>query len=204
MKLCTRSLLLATGLLVFLAGPALAASSVYDDVLEIGNPQLGYVGAGQSISYTHNFAPALDPTIEIYSIDSVVLSIGAFDDSHCRRLSGCLRDWFREGELASIELDGALWQTGQATAQVFFGDVTAYADMLITEGELEVVVRSEHGDFVVAWSHMQTSYTWKPAGGGGGAGGTSPMPEPSAALVFAVGAVVMQRRVRQAVRERAA
>ena len=42
-----------------------------------------------------------------------------------------------------------------------------------------------------------TDYTYDVVGTGGTASGTSPMPEPSAALMFAIGALVMRGQLRR-------
>lgn len=158
---------------------------------------LGYVADGQTLEYTHFFEPATNTDIQISSIDSSVLAIGIFDDAHCVRLRGCVVDWLFQTEVATIDLNDVEWQTGQATANVFFGEVSAQANLLVNGGLLDVTVTSGGGDFRVLWSRLETTYTWDFAGGGGSG---PPMPEPSAALVFAIGALVMQRRVRSALR----
>lgn len=178
--------------LVLIATPAFATTSVYEDLIGIGD--LGYVGLGETLDYQHFFEPATDSNIEISSIDSVLLQVAISDDWRCSRLSQCAYDWLYQGEVASIDLNGIDWQTGQATANLFIGNITAQANLLLNDGLLDVSVSSEYGDFTVLWSRLDTTYTWA-AAGGGGAG--TPMPEPSAALVFAVGALVVQRRVRR-------
>jgi hypothetical protein len=181
---------------LLVAGPALAATSVHEDLIQMGD--LGYVGSGETLDYQHEFEPALDPGISISSIDSATLSVGIFDDSSCSSLSGCFHDWFLEAEVATIDLEGIHWATGQATARVFFGDITAHADLILDDGLIDISIRSESGDFVVAWSLLTTTYTYEVNGlGTAGGGSGSPMPEPSAALMFAVGALFVQRRVRR-------
>ena len=44
------------------------------DLIQIGDPQIGYVGDGGSIEYSHFFDPATDDSIEISSIDSVAIT----------------------------------------------------------------------------------------------------------------------------------
>ena len=201
MKFSPRTLSAAVATLAFfIAAPAFAASSVYQDLLEIGD--LGYVAAGDSLSYQHFFAPATDPGIVISSIDSAVLQVAVVDDANCRRLRGCVTDWLFQPEIASIDLNGVEWQTGSATLNLFFGDITAEANLLANNGILNLTITSEVGDFVVLWSALDTAYTYErnSLGGAGSGGSGSPMPEPSAALVFALGALVVQRRVRRGVR----
>lgn len=184
---------------VLIAAPAFATTSVHEDLLGIGDPSLGYVGAGETLEYQHFFAPATDAGIEISSIDSVWLEVAVFDDSRCSRLLSCVGDWLYESEVAAIDLNGIDWQTGSATARLFLGEISAEANLLVNDGILNVDVTSQFGDFTVLWSRLQTTYTWDVAGGGGSG---TPMPEPSAALVFAVGALVVQRRIRRGARTR--
>lgn len=198
-KFGIRSLLLV-GLLA-LASPALAVTAV--DVDTLYRSDLGYVASGDTLTYEHNFDPLFDSSIAVNSVGSAFLFVAIADDWNCVSLSSCAGDWFFEGEVASIDLNATDWMTGQATAQVFWGDVTAEADLLNNNGTLEVTVSSERGDFVVLWSKLVTNYDYDVAGvttSGGGTGtgtGAAPMPEPSAALVFTLGAVVMGGTIRR-------
>ncbi len=202
MKLSIRTISAAIATLaLFLAAPAFAATSVHQDLLEIAD--LGYVAAGDSLSYQHFFEPATDAGIVISSIDSAILQVAVVDDANCGRLRGCIRDWVFQPEVASIDLNGVEWQSGSATVNLFFGDITAEANLLANNGILDLTVTSERGDFVVLWSVLDTTYTYEQNGlGGAGSGSGSPMPEPSAALVFALGALVVQRRVRRGTQPR--
>jgi hypothetical protein len=176
-----------------IASPAFALTDTYIDAL--GVDQLGYVSAGGSIEYDHFFAPINDPSIEISSIDTAWLAVGVIDDSVCRSLTACMKDWFFVGETALIQLNSVAWESGSATAAIFFGDVTADANLLANDGVLHVTVSSMAGDFVVLWSSLSTNYTYELASGGGGAG-QNHIPEPSAALVFAIGALLIGRSTR--------
>ncbi len=184
--------------LVAFASPALALSDTYLDSL--GMADLGYVGSGQTLEYDHVFAPAQDSSIEISSIDSAWLYVTVLDDSACSQLRGCLSDWFGQPEVASIDLNQVSWKTGSATAAIFFGEVSAQADLLSNNGVLHVSVNSEGGDFTVLSSHLRTTYQYdyalNTAGGGAGVGAV-PVPEPSAALVFVIGSATMHGAVRR-------
>jgi hypothetical protein len=86
-----------------------------------------------------------------------------------------------------------------------WGNVTAEADLLNNNGVLEVTLTNtaDEGGLAVVWSTLATRYTYEYSDGVGGAGGgANPMPEPSAALVFAMGALLMQRTVRRGYRRR--
>jgi len=180
--------------LVLAASPALAITEVFEDNLDFSE----YVASGDSFEFQHTFDPFFDDDIVISSVDSAWLYVALVDDANCRRLTGCLRDWFVESEVAAIDLNSVEWATGSATATILWGDVTAEADLLNNNGILDVRVTSDHGDFVVLWSNLVTTYTYELAGNTvGGASGSSPMPEPSAALAFAIGALVMRGTVRR-------
>ena len=195
--LSVRSLLVAA-ILALVAAPAFALTDTSSDSIDFGGS--GYVSQGGTFEYQHTFDPYFDDGIEISAINSSWLYVSVVDDWNCDRLRGCLRDWWTEGEVAAIDLNSVSWATGSATASILYGDVTAEADLLNNNGVLDVRVSSDQGDFMVLWSSLVTSYEYEIAGSGGGigtSGGTSPMPEPSAALVFAIGALVMRGTVRR-------
>ncbi len=201
-KLSTRtSLVVLTAMaFAFVSSPAFALSGSYEEDLD----WLGYVPDGGSLTYEHFFAPAVDPNISISSIDSAWLEVTVVDDWNCSRLGSCWADWANEAETASIDLNSVSWQSGSATLNVFFGDVTAQANLLNNAGVLTVTVDSDGGDFYVLSSDLDTKYTYtrNGVGGAGSGGGVNPMPEPSAALVFGLGALLVQRRVRKGVLSR--
>ena len=187
-QLFTRTLLAAT-LLALIATPALALTDL--DVLDYD--ALGYVGHGEQLEYQHIFEPATHVDADI-TIESVLLEVWVIDDWACNRMDDCMNDWFYKPEVASIDLNSVLWTSGQATASIFWGDITAEANLLANEGILDVTVSSEQGDFSVLRSALWTLYNYE--GGEGGGAGTNPMPEPSAALVFAIGVLAMRASVR--------
>ena len=77
-----------------------------------------------------------------------------------------------------------------------WGDVTAEADLLANAGILNVTVSVSEGDLAVLGSKMVTTFDWDSTGGSG-SGGVNAIPEPSAALVFAFGALIMTRGVKR-------
>ncbi len=183
-------------MLALVAGPAVALTAVDRDTLD--QSALGYVAQGDTLTYQHNFDPMFDPGINVSSVDSAWLYVAVVDDWNCSSFGNCMSDWFFQAEVAAIDLNSVSWATGSATASIFFGDVTATADLLNNNGVLDVSVSSGIGDFVVMWSDLVTTYTYDIAlNTGGGGSGTSPMPEPSAALAFAIGALVIRGTVRR-------
>ena len=200
MNLVKARILLVTLPLLALASPALALTDTYYD--SIGAADLGYVANGQTLEYDHVFAPAQDGSIDISAIDSAWLYVTVLDDAVCSRLRSCVNDWLNQVEVASIDLNQVAWQTGSATAHIFFGEVSAQADLLSNDGVLHVSVTSGGGDFAVLSSLLSTTYEYDYAlnttgGGAGPTPGALPMPEPSAALVFAIGTVTMHGAVRR-------
>jgi hypothetical protein len=195
-KLCFQSLMLTLlAAFALAAGPAFALTAVDEDSL--GQSDLGYVSQGATLEYQHTFDPFFDDDVVISAIDSAWLYVSVVDDSRCASLRGCAGDWFFESEVAAIDLQAVHWSTGQATARIFWGDVTAEADLLNNDGVLEVSVHSAVGDFVVLSSTLVTRYTYELAGSIGPSSGSSPMPEPSAALLFALGALVVRGPLRR-------
>jgi hypothetical protein len=181
-----------------LAAPAFALSGIDRD-------GLGFVGvawAGDSLTYHHNVDPINDPSIVVTSVESAWLYIGLIDNMACPTLGGCTD---AAVENTAVNLYDLSWDVGPVRVSIMWGDVTAEADLLNNNGVLEVTLSNtaDEGGLAVVWSTLATRYTYELADGVGGAGGgANPMPEPSAALVFAMGALLMQRTVRRGYRRR--
>jgi hypothetical protein len=188
LKHCIRSVVAAT-VLSLVATPALALLDL--DVL--GHEELGYVADGSSLEYQHIFDPATQEGADI-EIERVMLQVWVVDDWACYSMKSCMNDWFYEPETALIDLNDVEWDSGQATANIFWGDITAEANLLANEGILDVTVTSDGGDFGVISSALWTQYDYRNNGGGAG---STPMPEPSAALVFAIGVLAMRGTLRR-------
>ncbi len=111
----------------------------------------GYVDETTPLNYTHIY----DPTPDSASILQAWLFISVIDD-----------ELDLTPETASIELDGSFWQTGQATANLFFGDITALG-LITTDGDtIDVEVTSVSGsgtrDFLVVASALKVKFAEVP------------------------------------------
>lgn len=150
--------------------------SVYDflqnaslDVLGSGLGS-GYVGPGDPLEITHTFAPG----VPVNSVQGAWLVVSVMDD----------HDLF-EFEHALIDVDGDPFASGQATLNIFADSVGAYIQAA-GDSFLETV-SSSRGDFKVVFSALKVKFD---------GGSTAVIPEPTAALVFGAGLLLVRRRRR--------
>jgi len=142
-----------------------------------GLPNGGYVGSSTPLSYTHHFKPG----VSVDSIEGAWLCVGLVDDAYP------LTDLWTPNEYAEIEINGELWTKGSAVFNVLGGSLAI--DAFEQDGEFVVTVSStDSSDFRVAGSLFKVKYNPTP-----------PIPEPTSAAVFGlgavlVGAVVLRRR----------
>ena len=183
-----RSLVL-TGLLAFIASPAFALTATDWDTLDMWD--LGFVMAGSTLAYEHTFDPLFDDNMVINSTQTWLVFALA-DDWNCAASGTCLDDWSFQGESGAIDFNSMSWQTKYVKATIFWGDVTAEVDLLNSGGVVKVSASNDEGNSAVLWSWLVTKYDYDLVGGG-----TLAVPEPSAALVFAIGALVMGRTIRR-------
>jgi hypothetical protein len=127
----------------------------------------GSVSGSSALQYTHLF----DPTPDSASILQAWLVISVVDDA-----------LDLTPETASIELEGSFWQTGQATLNLFFGDITALG-LITTDGDtLDVEVTSVTGDFQVLASALKVKF--------------AEVPEPGTLLLVGLGSALLAARRR--------
>ena len=194
---CSLVLTLVVG--VFFAGPALAI--YYIDMADPGD--LGYVADGGQIDWDHAFEPGQN----VDEVQHTYLVITVTEDFVCDSFGECMVDVFFEEESVVFDIDslGNTWDGGDVTpgwiqlGTLFAGEVTVEANINEWGDTMTVIARSDEanggGDFLVVNSTMVVDFTELDTTEVGG--GTSPMPEPSAALVFALGGVAFSRRIRR-------
>jgi len=129
----------------------------------------GLVTGSTPLQYSHLF----DPTPDSAAVLQAWLVISVADDQ--------LLD---PPETASIELDGSFWQTGQATLNLFFGDITALGLITMDGDTLDIEVSSVTGDFQVLASALKVKF--------------SEVPEPATLLLVALGTALLAVRRRAA------
>jgi hypothetical protein len=195
MKAARKLLIALTALLALsVAGSALAVT----DVDWLTSRDIGASVDGV-VSYQHIFDPGPGLTVDDVTVESVWLYVGVIQWT-CGSAGGCAEDLLFEADqvqTAKLDLTGVGWSIGRATVQILWGDITTQANLEANEGLLDVAVSSDcDGVFAVVGSKMVTTYTWDSTGGTG-SGGVNAIPEPSAALVFAFGALIMTRGVRR-------
>ncbi len=148
---------------------------------------LGHVGFGQSIAvWEHEF----DPSYSVYGVNDVHLAILLLDDV-CVGGSGCgpsdLVDLFSQSEVAQVFLESSFWQSGNALFNLLHGDITVNGLIQNAGDHFTVTTFSSQGDFFVAASALKVSYETGEENDQNG----PPIPEPSAALVFGLGALLV-------------
>jgi hypothetical protein len=194
MKTARKLFIALTALLALsVAGSALAVT----DVDWLTSRDIGASVDGV-VSYQHIFDPGPGLTVDDVTVESVWLYVGVIQWT-CGSAGGCAEDLLFEADRVpteKLDLTGVGWSTGRATVQILWGDIAAEADLEANAGILNVNVSVSDGALAVLGSKMVTTYTWDSTGGKG-SGGVNAIPEPSAALVFAFGALIMNRGVRR-------
>jgi hypothetical protein len=137
----------------------------------------GLVTPGDPLEITHTFAPG----VSVSSVQGAWLVVSVVDDS--------LGEIF-EYEHALIDVDGSSFADGQAVLNLFAGSV---GGSIAAAGDsfLETIAaqpqRHGDGDFKVLFSALKVKFD--------GTTSTAPaIPEPSAALAFAAGLLLVGRR----------
>jgi hypothetical protein len=136
-----------------------------------GLPDGGLVNP--ELSYTHHFKPG----VSVDSIEGAWLCVGLVDDAYRLRDP----DLWNPNEYAEIEIDGQFWKQGSAVLNVLGGSLSIAA--FEQDGEFVVTVSSTNSsDFRVAGSLFKVKFN---------AASAPPIPEPTSAAVFGLGAAVV-------------
>jgi hypothetical protein len=181
---------------VLLASSASAMSSAepeFVDLLEYD--ELGMVSEGNPLSYSHTFAPPdLDPG-QVADVTKVQLAILLTDDLNCAHWVECRYDLRTEGDWAVIEVEGSEIFDGELElVNLVVRDVTLLANITASGDAFSVTIESAGGDFAAIFS--AASFYYSDVSPGTAGAGTTAVPEPSAALAFGVGLLVLSRRLR--------
>ena len=108
----------------------------------------------------------------------------------------CQYDLRSEGEWAVIEVNGTEIFDGEIVlVNLVVRDITLLANISASGDTFDVVIDSTEGDFAAIFSAASFTYT-DITPGVNDADPAAAVPEPSAALVFGVGMLVLSRRLR--------
>jgi hypothetical protein len=108
---------------------------------------------------TKNYTHTFAPSIGVVSVQEAWLFVSVIDDFDL------------SPETVRIDVDGSLFEQGSATLDVFFGTVTA--SISAAGDTIDVSVSSVGGDFKILASALKVKFT--------------PVPEPTTALLMALG-----------------
>jgi hypothetical protein len=203
-----RSLVLAAA--VAYAGAASATSVWYADVktssslgnvhgeisslTDLGNipalvasVDLDIVGSGLGTALVTTSAPL--PIVHTFAPDGYTLNHVV----HASVVVSVVDDLDWGSEIGQIVVDGSVLDSGQASFSLFDGSVTALIDAI--GDSITVNVQSTRGDFRVLFSALSVHFDGTPIRVAGPP--TPAVPEPTAALLFAAGALVVRRGVRR-------
>ncbi len=129
------------------------------------------------------------------------------EDFVCDRFRECVADVFAQEESVVFDIGeiGNEWASGDVTpgwfqlGTIFAGEVALEMSITDKGDTMTVIARSDTaqggGDFLVVSSTMIVDFTVGDVSDVGG--GATPMPEPSAALVFALGGMVFSGGMRR-------
>lgn len=138
----------------------------------------GYVGDNESIVITHTFLPST----EVYSIESVWLSLALADDLLDPLVCTGFFQCSFEDEYALISVDGSDiwsgdagqgWVLGQFVNSEITGTIQSVGD------SVQVVVSSTGGDFSLRGTALAVAFS--------GSESAPPIPEPASLLLFSLG-----------------
>lgn len=181
--------------LLLMAGSATAESTATQEFVEVlGFEDLGVVSNGTPLNYQHTFAPENLDTGQLVEVSKVELSILL---SECTDWVSCRYDLRTEGEWARIVVeDEAIFDEAIRYVSFVHQDITMIADIQAVGEQIEVTITSTGTDSFAAVFSMAAIYYSESSPGATGGDPTVPMPEPSSAVVFGVGLLVLSRRLR--------
>jgi hypothetical protein len=179
---------------MLMAGSATAASTAaYEFVEVLEYDDLGVVSSGAPLEYQHTFAPDTFPTGTPVSVEKVKLAILL---SECTDWVTCRYDLRSEGEWAVIEVEGTeIFDDSVRYFSLVLQDVTLLANISAVGDAIDISITSTGSEsFAAVWS---VAHVWYDEGSPiPSGGGTVPTPEPSSALAFGVGLLVLTRRLK--------
>jgi hypothetical protein len=129
------------------------------------SPGLGSPLVGPTKTYTHTFAPG----VPVAAVHGAWLLVSVIDDGDLSH------------EIATIAVDGALFDEGQATFNLFVGTVTA--SIGAAGDTIEVTVSALKGDFKLVASALKVKF--------------SPIPEPTTGVLLTAGLAGLAWRSRR-------
>lgn len=148
---------------------------------------LDYLGAGLGSAHVNTSHP-LD-IVHTFAPNGFTLN----DVQHAAVVVSVIDDFDLSSERGQIVVDGSVLDHGQASFNLFDGDVTALIEVI---GDTVITrVEATRGDFRVLFSALSVHFDGTPARVPGPP--SHPVPEPTAALLFAAGALVVRRGVRR-------
>jgi hypothetical protein len=134
---------------------------------------------GTPLDITHTFAPN---GYSVNDVHSAVVAVSVVDDA-----------LFDSSESGQIVVDGSVLDGGSAMFNLFDGDVTALVAAI--GDSITVRVQATRGDFQVLFSAVAVRFDGTAIRAPGP--GIPATPEPSAALLFAVGVVAVRQGLRR-------
>jgi hypothetical protein len=189
--------------IVLMAGSASAVTSAlheWTDVVQFGFGNNGYVSEGNSLGYAHIFEDPRVAAGQTVHVTNVRLSILLSEDVTCENWVECRYDWDSQDEWAVIEVNNNEIFSGgfpDSEWELVVSDVSLFASISTYGDYFVVTIESRSAsDFQTLISAAEFYYTVDvPIASESPTNGPA-VPEPSSAVVFGVGLLVLSRRFR--------
>ncbi len=189
--------------ILLMAGSASALSSAEHectDVITFGFGDSGYVSEGNSLGYAHIFEDPRVASGQEVHITKVRLSILLSEDVTCENWVACRYDWDSQDEWAVIEVNhNEIFNGGfpDPEWELVVSDVSLFASVTTYGDYFVVKIESRDGsDFQTLISAAEFYYTDDVPFASESPNGGPAVPEPSSAVVFGVGLLLLSRRLR--------